>query len=173
MNETDPALIEALRALGADGPQGASTQVEDRLIGAFRKRSRARIQRRWLSAGAATVAAGLALFAWMRPAPSKAGLPGSGTISSNGMKAAAPASRAVLPADETLQNVEAALDFVPLPDTDALPPLETAMIVRVEMPVSSLRLMGVLVSGAQPGGEIQADLLLGQDGLARGVRFVN
>ncbi len=40
--------------------------------------------------------------------------------------------------------------FYPLPVADTLPPLETAMVVRVELPMSSLRLMGVPV-GEDPG----------------------
>ena len=54
---------------------------------------------------------------------------------------------------------------------------EVGDVVRVQLPVSSLELMGVPV-GAVPAGDdspdsnVQADLLLGQDGLARGIRLV-
>jgi hypothetical protein len=50
--------------------------------------------------------------------------------------------------------------------------LETAMVVRVQMPVSSLQLMGVPVGEERTESSVQAELLLGQDGLARGVRLV-
>jgi hypothetical protein len=49
--------------------------------------------------------------------------------------------------------------------------MENAMVVRVQLPVSSLRLMGVPVSEERADASVQAELLLGQDGLARGVRI--
>lgn len=62
--------------------------------------------------------------------------------------------------------------FYPLPEAEALPPVENAVVVRVQLPISSLESMGLPVGGEQPDGSVQADLLLGQDGLARGVRLV-
>ena len=50
--------------------------------------------------------------------------------------------------------------------------MESATIVRVQLPMSSLRLMGLPVNEDRAAEAIQADMLLGQDGLARGVRFV-
>jgi hypothetical protein len=46
------------------------------------------------------------------------------------------------------------------------------MVVRVQLPVSSLQLMGVPVNEESADLSVQADLLLGQDGLARAVRLV-
>jgi len=48
--------------------------------------------------------------------------------------------------------------FVVLPGADALPRFEHGEVIRVEIP--------------SPEGSIQADVLVGQDGLARAVRFV-
>jgi hypothetical protein len=70
------------------------------------------------------------------------------------------------------RGAEVAINFYPLPDADELPPMESATIVRVQLPMSSLRLMGLPVSEDRAAEFIQADMLLGQDGLARGVRFV-
>jgi hypothetical protein len=70
------------------------------------------------------------------------------------------------------RGAEVAINFYPLPDADELPPIESATIVRVQLPMSSLRLMGLPVSEDRAAEFIQADMLLGQDGLARGVRFV-
>jgi hypothetical protein len=50
--------------------------------------------------------------------------------------------------------------------------MESATIVRVQLPMSSLRLMGLPISEDRAAEFVQADMLLGQDGLARGVRFV-
>jgi len=173
MNEADQALIDALRALGADGSRSAPARVEDRLVAAFRRRSRARVQRRWLIAGVGAIAAALALFAWTRPVPVRTGVLAARTVASGEAAVAAGSGEMTLPGDETVTNGDSVSDFMPLPGADGLAPLESAMIVRVEMPVSSLRLMGVLINDGQAGGEVQADLLLGQDGLARGVRLVD
>ena len=64
------------------------------------------------------------------------------------------------------------LSFYALPDSDALPPLENATVVRVQLPLSSLRLIGFPINEDRAAERIQADVLLGQDGLARGVRLV-
>jgi len=44
--------------------------------------------------------------------------------------------------------------------------------MRVELPVSGLRSLGVPALSRQPGQRITADVLVGQDGVARAVRFV-
>ena len=62
--------------------------------------------------------------------------------------------------------------FYPLREAEALPAVENAMVVRVQLPVSSLQLMGVPVGDERADVNVQAELLLGQDGLARGVRLV-
>lgn len=62
--------------------------------------------------------------------------------------------------------------FIELPFSDSVLPLADATIVRVEMPVDELRLAGLTVDGRQPGSLVQADLLMGIDGLPRGIRFV-
>jgi len=62
--------------------------------------------------------------------------------------------------------------FYPLPEAEGLPEVETAMVVRVQLPASSLELMGFPVGRELEDSSVQADLLLGEDGLARGVRPV-
>ena len=62
--------------------------------------------------------------------------------------------------------------FIELPFSDSALPLADATVVRVEMPVEELRLAGLTVDGRQPGSLVQADLLMGIDGLPRGIRFV-
>lgn len=156
MNDNDSKLLEGLRVLAADGPREAPVCVEDRLLGELRKRSRARRRNRWVGVGVAAMAAGLAVLLWVRPV-SHVPQP---TTASTAVNTVEP------PADEV------AINFYPLPDADELPPIESATIVRVQLPMSSLRLMGLPVSEDRAAEFIQADMLLGQDGLARGVRFV-
>lgn len=62
-------------------------------------------------------------------------------------------------------------DFIPLPGASTLPPLESGELVRMDLPVSLLPSLGV----APPAGHVsavKADVVIGQDGLARAVRFV-
>ena len=56
-------------------------------------------------------------------------------------------------------TVNAETAFVVLPGATALPRLESGQLIRVEIP--------------SPEGAIQADVLIGQDGLARAVRLVH
>jgi hypothetical protein len=173
MNENDLKLMEGLRGLAADGPREAPAWIEERLVGELRRQSRMRRRNRWLGIGAAAVAACLGIVLWIRPAPGV--VPAPSTARVVGPAAPAPKAARLTPAYDPGAEVamnEAAINFYPLPDADDLPPLESATIVRVQLPMSSLRLMGLPVSDDRAAESIQADMLLGQDGLARGVRFV-
>src|SRR5262249_62400278 len=67
---------------------------------------------------------------------------------------------------------ETTTDFFPLMDEDDLESLESAQVVKVELPASVLVAAG-LPAGLQTDGQaVTADLVLGQDGLARAIRFV-
>lgn len=62
--------------------------------------------------------------------------------------------------------------FIELPFSDGALPLADAAVVRVEIPVEELLLAGLTVDGRQPGSLVAADLLMGMDGLPRGIRLV-
>jgi hypothetical protein len=62
--------------------------------------------------------------------------------------------------------------IVELPFSDRALPLGDAMVVRVEFPIEELRLTGLAVDGDRPGTVVQADVLLGIDGLPRAIRLV-
>jgi hypothetical protein len=66
----------------------------------------------------------------------------------------------------------ATTEFVPLPYGDDTLIGERARIVRVEMPRSALRMAGFNVAQERANERVQADVLLGADGLAHAVRFV-
>jgi hypothetical protein len=151
--EDNRELLENLRALAADGPQAAPERVERRLRAEFRALSKRRRARVWASvAGVGAVAAGIALLGWARVSPK-------------------PAVAAVHVAEPIAAEEETDASFYPLPQAEALPAVENAMVVRVQLPVSSLRLMGFPVDEDAADAAVQAELLLGQDGLARGVRL--
>ncbi len=162
MNEKDvdllpellPELLDDLRVLAADGPVEAPGHIEARLRMEFRRQKRRRKLVTWTPWLGVAAAAGIALVVWVRsespkPAPAVA------------------AVHAVAPVAE-----EETDGFYPLPEAEALPAVENAMVVRVQLPVSSLQLMGVPVNEESADLSVQADLLLGQDGLARAVRLV-
>jgi hypothetical protein len=166
MSENQGELLKALRALAANCPREAPARLEARLRTEFRKQKRRRALATWLPAFGIATAAGIALLVWIHGEKPSA-VPAAAAFR------APVANQTVAPSI----NEEADAGFYPLPEAEALPAAESAMVVRVQLPVSSLELMGVPV-GAVPAGDdspdsnVQADLLLGQDGLARGIRLV-
>ena len=62
--------------------------------------------------------------------------------------------------------------FIELPWTAGLPAFESGEIVRVEVPVASLPAYGFDISRGT-SRNIEADVLVGQDGLARAMRLVS
>jgi hypothetical protein len=155
MNENNSELLEGLRALAEDGPREAPGHIEERLRTEFRRQNRRRNLARWVPAFSVAAAAAIALLVWSHIEKSKPAPITSGVV-----------ARPIEPAAE-----EDSDGFYPLPEAEALPAVENAMVVRVELPVASLQLMGVPVN-ADAEVSVQADFLLGQDGLARGVRLV-
>jgi hypothetical protein len=155
MNENHRDLLEGLRALALDLPREAPAHIEEKLRARFRTEKRRRKLLMWTPVFSAAAAAGIALLVWMHAERWKPVVP------------SAAKSNVVAPAAEAPDT-----GFYPLPEAEALPDIETAMVVRVELPVSSLQLMGVPVNQDGTDASVQADLLLGQDGLARGVRLV-
>lgn len=67
---------------------------------------------------------------------------------------------------------EIATPFYSLVEDGALASVESGRIVRVEVPASTLIPFGVPLTAETSTQPVQADLLLGQDGLARAIRFL-
>ncbi len=157
MNENHSELLEGLRALAAEGPREAPLYVEERLRAQFRRQNRRRNLMTWVPAFSAAAAAGIALLIWAHNEKTQ--------------PAEVPALVAARADAAPVAEEDADSSFYPLPEAEALPAVENAMVVRVQLPVSSLQLMGVPVSEERADASVQADLLLGQDGLARAVRL--
>lgn len=157
MNEGNRELLEGLRALGADGPSEAPRHIEEQLKARFRRQNRRRNLMAWAPALSVAAAAGIALLLWSHSGQTKPVAP-----------PAIVAANTVAPA---AAEEEADASFYPLPEAEALPAVETAMVVRVQLPVSSLQLMGVPIGEERTDSSVEAELLLGQDGLARAVRL--
>ncbi|HKQ78017.1 MAG TPA: hypothetical protein VJ810_30245 [Blastocatellia bacterium] len=68
--------------------------------------------------------------------------------------------------------MEVATRFYPLVREDEMAPLESGKVVRVEVPASTLISLGLPITAESVNRSVRADLLLGQDGLARAIRFL-
>jgi hypothetical protein len=71
----------------------------------------------------------------------------------------------------TFEPPAVAAGFVPWPGAVVLPPFESGELVRTELPVTVLPLLGLADGQASPDGFVKADLLIGQDGMVRAVRL--
>jgi len=65
------------------------------------------------------------------------------------------------------------MQFVTLPSAVGMPALESGRIVRVEVPTSMLPSLGFDIGPDTPSALVEADVLVGQDGQARAIRFVS
>ena len=141
----------------------APPRVEARLVASFRTQSGIqpiRARRRWVpwltwaAAFAAMLALGIFLVRERQPEAAR-------TPVARGVE------RAVL---ETPAEFEG---FIPLPDTDAVPVNEDMDVVHVEVPRSAMLAVGLEVSADRAEEMVEADVMLGSDGVARAVRFVD
>ena len=64
-------------------------------------------------------------------------------------------------------------EFIPLPNAARLAPNEDGNLVRVEVPRSTMIALGYPVAADRGAELVQADVVLGSDGLARAVRFLD
>jgi hypothetical protein len=167
-------LTSGLRMLAADWRcVEAPARVESRLTAAFLGQAGLGVRRpptrwwvpvaTWAAAAAAVVA--LAMFLTRdRPV-----VPAHRT-SSSGVQLAAVEP----PADtETLgDSSDADNDFILLPNAARIEPNEDLNLVRVEVPRSAMIALGYAVSEDRASEPVEAEVVLGADGLARAVRFV-
>lgn len=67
---------------------------------------------------------------------------------------------------------EIATEFMPVSYGDNLNEIDNGRIIRVEMPRSALAQFGIPVNQERANERIKADVLIGDDGMARAIRFV-
>jgi hypothetical protein len=77
------------------------------------------------------------------------------------------AGRAGQPAAQELTT-----EFIPLVQDAQYQQAGDAHLVRVELPRAALASFGLPVNVESPAGRVKADVLMGEDGVARAIRFV-
>jgi hypothetical protein len=154
-DDRDTALSAALRGVAEeDARAGASTAVEMRLREAVRGIRRARRCRAYASALAVAAALMLAVAVAM-------------------WRAARPAPPPAQDAHREDVRREVATAFFPLPYSGV--PFTDGRLVRLEVPGTALVSFGLAspeVADEFTSRRVLADVLVGEDGLARAVRFV-
>jgi hypothetical protein len=113
----------------------------------------------------------------------RVGLPPAGAPAPTGSMATSSRPGAIRPARAAARRAPAvesgaadindAGEFVSLPSADRLPGFESGMIVRVELPVSSLPAYGLQIVPDAARTPVRADVLVGQDGQPRAIRLVS
>src|SRR6185312_14582547 len=63
--------------------------------------------------------------------------------------------------------------FIPLPNAERVGPNDDVNVVRMELPRSAMLVVGLDVSPERVSEQVEAEVMLGSDGLARAVRFVD
>ena len=193
-------LSHGLRALASASSAGAPDAVERRLMDAFAMRHRGVAQRRhaptpalWAAAAAVVVAGGIAV-SWavaqrqrvpepVTPAStaSTTEMPRQGSApplmaSANGQREL-PASRPRPPALRSTSRPRPSdairpSAFVTLPSAVGLPEFESGQIFRMQIPLTSLAAYGIDIVPDARVTDVEADLLVGQDGQPRAIRLV-
>jgi len=166
-------ISNALRALAEqDRGREAPGEVETRLLAAFRRR-RARKRLKTVALASLAAAAAITLF-FARPQPQPkqvASMPVRQQLMAvdaapGPVPKAAPKARPV-----KRQPREIVTQFFPL--LDGAPPFERGELLRVTVPASTMRQVGLPVNEDRLGDRVYADVLVGQEGLARAIRFVS
>lgn len=177
-------LASALETVAQDSADlGAPAHFEPALVSAFREHRRSlerkqhrqrRARLRWLewsALGAAAVL--LAMGAWNFSRPRI-----NGTKTKPNLVVKSPVNSSAGGGSQQAEPVETATvenpnsDFVPVPYGESLSAGDSGLVVRVSLTRSALGSLGYPVDEFHAGDVVQADLLVGEDGLPRAVRLV-
>lgn len=176
-------IDDVLRALAEAGPRDAPPRVEAALRMAFRENVRRR-RWKWITFGSAAALAAAAASVFVYAELSRPQPPIPAVVAHIGPPArvqpqAAKAVAVALPRPKRKRHQrpaparEVPREFIALPYGDDALIRERATVMRVEMPRSAMRLVGFPVAEERANEKVMADVLLGPDGLARAVRFVD
>jgi len=186
MTDHDSQLSAMLRRASADAPQGAPPALGEKLKDEFRRhhvrRRRERNARILLVAACLIVS--VVTYLRLRPRPSnvaaiRESVPTAPPRQSNVTVDAPKSNEAPRtfarkpPSHQAGKKSEIAADrFVALPTFDSAVPIDHLEIVRVDLPVRDLRLVGFPVNEEMADRRVVADVLLAQDGTPYALRLV-
>jgi hypothetical protein len=153
-------VVAGLRLLAAEMKNvSAPPRVEAHLMRAYRERYRQRVApagdvRRWWAAAAAVLLVAAALWTGVRQPPPPLVAVNSGLATAAGSE-------------------EEDATFVPLPNAAGSLQDDDVDLVRVELPRSAITALGMAASDDTDAESVEAEVLVGPDGMARAVRFMN
>lgn len=173
---SEDQVLQALKALAEnDSEREAPLAVEAGLLLEFRSR---RASYKWRGVGIAAIAAGVVLVVVLstnrvsKPAVSMVSAP----IQVPREAAAPVAAVAVQVPRKAARKIarpeahEVVTDFFPL--MDPAPPFERGQMLRVQLPAAAMRTVGLPVREDHLTDPVQADVLVGEEGMPRAIRFV-
>lgn len=181
-------VLQALRALAAiDREREAPPAVEARLVAEFHARRRSG----WRWPAIAAIAAALVITAlwWTNRAPqpavsaappvaqvSEAARPAAVTVTVAVENVARPPRKvtpkvvAVRQPERRSEPREVVTDFFPL--MNPAPSFGRGQMLRVQLPAAAMQTVGLPVREEHLGDLVQADVLVGEEGMPRAIRFV-
>lgn len=189
--ESEDQLLDALRRLARNSSRAASAEVSAGLTDAFRRHHRRRRTRNAAIVLLAICCLASAAALLIRPqkaapvigkkkpstiaapfVPSTANTPNppanAGTWKTAQHDARHKTPRRQRAATEARQSAV----FLPLPSYDPAVAKGELQIIRVEMPIQDLRLVGAPVGADVPNRQVRADFVVGHDGTPYAVRLV-
>jgi hypothetical protein len=152
MTDHQSQISARLRDMAADTPVPDASAMEARLLQAFAEAQRRRTPRYWQTASMWAAAALLVI---------------AGTLVWHLARFREGSIEPSADRDATV------MEFVAVPGAATLPDFESGRIVRVHVPLAVLPAYGLEMVPDASGAPIEADLLVGQDGLARGIRLIS
>jgi hypothetical protein len=179
---SEDRALRALRALAeSDFEAQASPAVEAHLLREFCAR-RARQRYRWPAIGVLAASGVVAGFLLVHRAPKPAPSAVS-TVAMSGPDNFAVAHPEPIPMTVASprkinrkltvlrrpEQREVMTDFFPL--MNPAPPFERGQMLRVQLPAAAMRTVGLPVREERMSDPIQADVLVGEEGMARAIRF--
>lgn len=190
MTEEDKIWRDGLKALCDENPE-PSPDVEKRLLREFRAQRKPAARWVWWGIPVAAAIAGVvigAIWFWTRPAPAHNTVTPQivqAPLQAKPIAPLAPAVDKVVAAKrvasirrpprkrKAVPEPQLPLEFIELPYAELAGPLVRGTVVRMSLPGSAIAVVGLPVNPDRMFEPVQADVVLGEDGIARAIRFVS
>ena len=179
-------LSAGLRAIAANEAAAPSRELEAELLAHFDSPGKSRKVSLWWAVPAFAGLMAVLAWLWMGRVPQQvqgpervvARMPEAHAISAPVVPTVKVAARRIprrvkRAVVQPVLPPEPEAPFTPIPYAAPLQATERAEIVRVNLSATALASIGIPVWGADPAMRVNAELVLGENGLARAVRLVN